>query len=60
MNEQAEVICGAPAADCRCGLPPGHAGAHLCADENCAGSWTGTFNGGDFAVVSWPRIGGRT
>lgn len=54
MSDQVEVICGASAARCRCALPVGHDGAHVCGGADCAGSWKGTYGEADFSVVRWP------
>ena len=55
MSDTAELICGAAAYACRCSLPPGHSGAHVCGNDG--GSWTGTFGCDDFGVVAWPDPG---
>ncbi len=48
-SSETQAICGARASECRCGLPPGHEGPHVCADTaRCSGSWTGTFDRDDF------------
>ena len=51
-----DVICGARAFACWCGLPPGHPEeAHVCANERCKGQWIGDINQPDtFTVIRLP------
>lgn len=55
MNDEVEVICGAKAHRCHCGLTPGHEEPeHVCADPECNGSWIGDINGDDFQCIRLP------
>lgn len=52
MVEAVALICGAKAADCICGLPVDHVGAHEC--QRDGGQWIGTLDSGDFEAIRFP------
>lgn len=53
------AICGDRMYACRCGLAPGHEGAHECVDPDpqCGGSWADHPHDPHLAVVQrWPGV----
>lgn len=56
MSEVVQT-CGAVASNCVCAKPKDHPEqVHACANPDCLGEWTGTYDTDDFTVVRWPGM----